>query len=190
MAKKATEIDPRWGEYQGTGIWYSCDGCGTLHPIEETTEFRALLEKLCDDIGASSQEIYASFEIGNPDGRWDIFPEEGFFKFTTADGRASIARYGVVASWNQESHSWLWAWAFPDDWTAPAALEVAKTVHAEGVKHGWQAVTEKYLAVDEDEAWHLTELAAHFSKMPLVYRAKVNEKNWHFFAIERPTWTN
>jgi hypothetical protein len=185
-ATAVQDRDPRWGDYQGEGIWYACDGCGALHETDEDAEFTALLEQVCSDIGESSHALYEEFGIHDSEGRWDVIPEEGLFKFTDADGRIATAPYGVVSSWNEKSHSWMWAWSFPEEWCPnPPRTAVEKTWEI-GAANGWQAVTERLLAVNEHEAWHLTNLVAHLAGWPLVYRARVNDINWHYYAIARP----
>ncbi len=185
-ATSAPDRDPNWGDYDGNGIWYACSGCKTLHETKDTPEFHALLEQLCCDIGASSREIYDMLGIGTGEGRWDVNPQEGLFTFTDPHGRVSIAPYGVVASWNERSHSWMWAWGFPENWFPEPALAASVRTLAAGKENGWQAVTERLLAVNEHEAWHLTKLVAHVNGWPLTYRAKVNDINWHYYAIARP----
>ena len=186
----APQVDPRWGDYEGEGIWHVCDECGHLKEVEQDADFRNMLEDLCREISASSRELYAAYDIGSGGGRWDVIPSEGLFKFTTADGRVAICDYGVVSSWNPDTHSWMWGWGFPDGWIAAKALAAVNVAHRAGVSNGWQAVTERLLAVNEHEAWHLTNLVAHLNGWPLVYRARVNERNCHYFALSRPTWAN
>ncbi len=177
-------------DYDGEGIWFACPDCGALHPTGDDTEFRDLIEQLCCEIGASSRALYDEFGVTDPDGSWNAHPEEKLFRFTNSDGRIALAEYGVVGSWNPDSHSWLWAWGFPEDWFPEPALEVANRLYDAGLDNGWQATTERTLAVNEHEAWHLTNLAAHVSEFPMTYRAKVNDKNWHYFALSRPRWAH
>lgn len=185
-----TTRDPRWGDYQGTGIWRPCPDCGALHEIDEDLGFRALLETLCTTVGQSSAEISDAFDIGRTGGRWTTNDAEALFSFTTASGRLAVAPYGVVASWNAQNHSWMWAWGFPEGWCQPPALAVAQMTFDEGTRKGWEAATSRLLCVNQHEAWHLTKLAAHVADLPLVYRAPVNDKNWHYFAIGRPAWVS
>ena len=190
-ASAAPQVDPRWGDYEGEGIWYVCDDCGHLTEIEdEDGDFRNLLEDLCEQVSQSSRDMYTAFDIGSGGGRWDVLPDDGLFKFTNANGRVAISSYGVVSSWNENTHSWMWAWGFPDGWTKPKALEAVNAAYRAGVTNDWQAVTKRLLAVNEHEAWHLTNLVAHLNGWPMVYRARVNEMNWHYFALSRPVWAN
>ena len=187
---KRRKNDEPPAEYSGEGIWVVCPDCGNRHEIDEDPDFRQLLERLCGEIGQSSQEIYGEFGIGSSEGRWDVLPEEPLFKFTDGNGRTAVAPYGIVASWNPDTDSWLWAWAFPEDWVPAPARTVAERLRKVGEEEGWEAATSRELAVNEHEAWHLTELAAHIAGYPLVYRARVNEQNWHYYAIDRLRWTN
>ena len=143
-----------------------------------------------EDVGLTSRAIYEEFQIGKEGGRWDALPEEGYIRFTLEDGRTSYASYGVAASWAQHSHSWLWSWAMPDGWVHENASVVSKRAYDFGLERDWNAMTTKSLLVNEHEAWNLTKMVAHLSDMPLVYRAKVNDINWHYFALSRPSWSN
>ncbi len=178
-------------DYDGEGVWYHCGNCDARHAIDETPEYRNLIEDLCTTVSDSSRELYERLGIGSGDGRWDVLPDEGLFKFTTAEGRSAIAEYGVVGSWNDQTHSWLWTWAMPEDWLTPASRRVCETLKARAdTEKDWEPVQWGTLFVNEHEAWHLTNLAAWVNNMPMVYRAKVNDLNWHYFAIAEPRWTN
>lgn len=185
-----SQKNERWGDYQGEGIWTARPDNAGAHRVKETEEFRALLSELCEDIGQTSREIYDEFQIGREGGRWDALPDQGYIRFTLEDGRTSYAGYGVAASWAEHSHSWLWSWAMPRDWVHPHAQVVAKRAFDFGREKGWDALTTKSLLVNEHEAWNLTKMVAYLSDMPLVYRAKVNDINWHYFALSRPSWSN
>lgn len=178
------------GDYEGEGVWYECGNCEAVHEIEEAPSYRRLIEDLCRDVGESSRAIMEEFDIYGA-GRWNALREEGLFKFTTEDGRTCIAPYGTVASWNDVSHSWLWAWAMPEGWIEDAEKAVCLKLKARADEEGdWDPVEYPRLFVNEHEAWHLTNLAAWVNDMPLTYRAKVNEINWQYFAIGRPKWTH
>lgn len=176
--------------YEGEGVWYRCDERGSVHEIEEAPAYRGLIEDLCRSVSQSSDEAYDRFGIRG-EGRWDVIEREGLFKFTNADGRVAMGPYGVVASWNDKTHSWLWTWAMPDDWIELEARKVCARLKERAEEEGnWEPVERGTLYVNEHEAWHLTNLAAWVSDMPMVYRARVNEKNWHYFAIGPLKWTN
>ncbi|WP_299722410.1 DUF6882 domain-containing protein [uncultured Tateyamaria sp.] len=176
-------------DYDGDGMWRECLDCGTVHKIEESAQFRILIEQLCCEIGNSSDALYKEFRIGEPDGFWNVDPEKALFKFTQADGTTSFARYGVIGSYNQNTHSWLWGWGFPEDWMPQSVLRIAEQCHDHCATQGWTPGTERMLLVNAHEAWHLTKLAAHVAGLPMVYRAAVNETNYHYFAMERPVWS-
>ena len=188
--RKKLRDDTPQHDYDCDGIWWICPDCNNPHRVDETAEFRHLLEDLCTKIGESSNEIYEAFDLLSPDGTWQVQDEQALFKFPTARGQSCFARYGLVASWNGDTHSWMWAWGMPDGWVHPYAVEVADHAREVGEQKGWGALTSRLLLVDEHEAWHLTKLTAHLSDMPLVYRAKVNDVNYHYYAIERPVWAS
>ncbi len=179
-----------WGDYEGAGIALICPDCSAPHMLEETPQFRALLEHLCQEIGDSSQKIYDEFNLLG-EGSWEVQPEEDMLKFKDAGGKTCYAHYGLIASWNETTHSWMWAWGMPEAWGTPeACLGVVRALCDRAKAEDWQAATERMLLVNEHEAWHLTKLAAHISDMPLVYRGKVNDANWHFYAIGQLRWAS
>lgn len=189
-ATVAPQIDPRWGDYDGEGIWYVADDGGALIQTEDCPAFRSMLERLGRNVSRTSRSLYEAFGIGSKGGRWDVLPEQGLFKFTGADGRVAMANYGVVSSWNADTHSWMWGWGFPDGWVSSKALEPVNLAYRAGLGNDWQAVTKRLLAMNEHEAWHLTSLVAHLNGWPLVYRAQVNDINWHYFALSHPAWVH
>ncbi len=182
-----TVRDERWGDYEGKGIWAPCD-CGNLHEVEQDHEFVDVMEEQCCAIGDSSQALYNEFFINELNGRWDVVPSQARFTFTRENGQQCHARYGVVGSYNQVTHSWMWAWHFPEGWEEKPALQVANRLCDLGVDKNWQPLIEPILFVNDHEAWHMAKLAAWASGYPMVYRAPVNEKNYQYFAIDRPVW--
>ncbi|MBM7068943.1 DUF6882 domain-containing protein [Actibacterium sp. 188UL27-1] len=70
----------------------------------------------------------------------------------------------------------------------PNALEGVTQSREVGEQKAWDILTNWMLLVDEHAAWHLTKLTAHLSNMSLVYRVKVNDANYHYYAIERRVW--
>lgn len=175
-------------DYDGEGIWYRCRDCGAAHEIDQSADFRSQIADACGAIGSSTAEIYADFGIASPGSRWDLLFETGEMVFTQADGRRSIARCGVVSSWRGENHDWLWSWAHPEAWHSPQMRQIGEDALARGLDEGWDAVTTDRILVNSDEAWHLTSLAAHLSRMPLVYWAQMNDINHWYFALTRPVW--
>lgn len=186
--KKTTDSPPT---YDGEGIWLGCPDCGQAHEKLEDPDFDALMERLCSEVGESSRELYREFGMDSGDGRWDVLPEEGIFKITTPEGRTAHARYGLVASWNSDTHSWLWAWAFPEEWNTPeACLQPVRATRARAEQEGWEAATRRVLRINEHQAWHLTNLVAEVNGFPMTYRGKVNDDNHHYYAVDRLAWAN
>ena len=176
--------DDRHADYDGTGVWLCCPDCNRPHRVEDG-DFADRLEEACEDVGRTSAEIYASYGLNAGGGRWDVFPEAPLIIFTDALGRKIAGRYGVVGSWNETTHSWLWAWGFPEGWLSGPEGAAAHRIRAEGARQDWAALTTRTLLVNAHEAWHLTDLAADVMGWPMVYRVKVNDRNWHFLAIDR-----
>lgn len=192
MSAKATRYSADTPtEYDGEGIWLGCPDCGGAHEKLDDPDFAALLDRLCSEIGASSRSLYSRFGMDACDGRWDVLPREGLFKVTDVQGRTALARYGIVASWNAKSHGWLWAWGFPEAWrTPPPCLAPVHRLKDRAEAMGWRAVTTRHLKVNEHEAWHLTNLTAETNGFPMVYRARVNDVNHHYYAIDLLRWTS
>ncbi|SDE37358.1 hypothetical protein SAMN04488105_10381 [Salipiger thiooxidans] len=179
------------GSYRGEGIWSWCRESNIARELPRTEEFVDTLKWVGAGYHASLPRLYRDFGLSENGGAWEVFPDHGLFKVTTGSGRSWFAEYGLVASWNHETHSWLWAWAFPRDWQVPPPLiTAAGRTCAVGHEMGWAPLVEPSLLVNEREAWALTALAAHVSELPLIYRARVNEVNTHYFAMSTPVWAS
>jgi len=179
------------GTYRGEGIWSWCSESNTARELPRTEDFVDTLKWVGASYHASLPRLYRDFGLSESGGAWEVFPDHGLFKVTTGSGRSWFAEYGLVASWNHETHSWLWAWAFPRDWQVPPPLVAAAgRTCAVGHEMGWAPLAEPSLLVNEREAWALTALAAHVSELPLIYRARVNEVNMHYFAMSTPVWVS
>lgn len=179
---------PDWGDYTGEGIWRVCPSCNAPHEVTDPA-FQNEIQDACYQVSASSQKAYEEFGFSKP-GRWGVDAKNGIFTNTLDAGPRAVAPYGIIGSWNSENHSWLWSWAMSDSWMPAKAKEVAQRFYDVGEEYDWEAVTSKNLLVNEKEAWHLTHLAAYVSGYPIVYRAKVNEINHHYYAIGAMTWEN
>ena len=189
-------VTPGWaaaqrsGGYRGEGLWVYARQTRVAFEQPLCAHFRAARRHACAENDAMLPGLYRDSGLSESGGCWQLFPEEGLFKVTTAQGRSWFARYGLVASWNHDSHSWLWGWAIPPDRGMPAPpLAPVARLREQGALHGWQALTEPALMVNGREGWRLAQMAARSCHMPLVYRACVNEANTHYFVIDQPCWT-
>ncbi|MDO6586310.1 hypothetical protein Q4543_12375 [Salipiger sp. 1_MG-2023] len=182
---------PSAGSYAGTGIWSYSATSHETRELAQPARLRDMLETVAADFQGSLPDLYRAWALDDPRGQWEVWPDEGLFKVTTVSGRIWYARYGLVSSWNHETHSWLWSWAFPREWETPQGiLEPAWALHREAALKGWAPGVEPSLLVNDREAMRLACLAAHVANRPMVYRAKVNEVNTHFFMLEQPVWAN
>jgi hypothetical protein len=179
--------DPRWGDYEGEGIWFVCPDCEALHEVTDV-DFLNRVKVACTEISATTQQLYDAFDFGNPDGRWDVDPELARFHKTAPDGRRASGAYAVVESWNETSHSWLWSWEMGDEWMPAPAKSATKALKALCDAEGWEITTARNLLLNEEESWHITNLAAQAAGFPAVYRAKVNDINHHYFIIDHLKW--
>ena len=186
--KKNRKADP--GKYDGTSIFLECPDCHNYHKAPEIPAFSAAITQACSQMQATTKELYAEFDVLQPDGRWDTLPEEGIFYFTNADGRRSFANYSLVGSWIEDTHSWLWGWNLPETLITTATRRAPDLARAKGEAEDWPVLTTPMLMLNECEAWHMTDFAASLAGHPMVYRAKVNQKAWAFFAIDQLSWEN
>ena len=113
------------GSYRGEGIWSWCHESNTARELPRTEDFADTLKWVGAGYHASLPRLYRDFGLSENGGAWEVFPDHGLFKVTTVSGRSWFAEYGLVASWNHETHSWLWAWAFPRDWQGPPSNAAA-----------------------------------------------------------------
>ncbi|MDX8353888.1 hypothetical protein SLH47_16090 [Cognatiyoonia sp. IB215182] len=174
--------------YEGEGIFLKCPDCDNYHRSPDIPSFDAAIRLACETVGATTQKSYSEYNCLSSDGRWDMLPEEGIFCFTNSDGRRCFADFSLVGSWIEATHSWMWGWNLPDTHITPANRKASDLARAKGEAEGWPCLTTPSLLLNADEAWHLTDLAAFLAGYPMVYRAKVNEKAWAYFAIDQLAW--
>ncbi len=176
--------------YPGAGIFYRCQLCGGIHEADQPDDFLDKVARCSATISASTQDLYRALQIPGEGGRWNIAPQEATFVFTRPGGEKCFADYGLIGSWNPETCSWLWAWHMPDffDTHRPPETELTlvRRLREHGAQWGWQPLTEPLLYLGEPDSWHMADLAADLAGWPMVYRAKVNDSNYHYFAISRP----
>ncbi|EIE51512.1 hypothetical protein AL036_07350 [Salipiger aestuarii] len=182
---------PSWGDYAGEGIWSYHATNREIRELAMPARVRDLMTRVAEGYVERLPALYTDWSLDDPRGQWEAFPEQQVFRVTTVKRRVWYARYGLLSSWNHETHSWLWAWAFPKDWKMPAGVVApAWALHREAARKGWAAGLEPSLLVNEGEAMRLACLAAHVSGLPLIYRARVNAVNTQFFVLEQPVWAS
>lgn len=172
--------------YDGEGIFLSCPDCHNYHRAPENAAFDAAIKTACAEVGDTTQQRYKEFGCLDPNGRWDMLPDEGIFYFTNADSPRCFGNFSLVGSWIAHTHSWMWGWNLPQ--ITPATRKAPDLARAKGEAEGWPCLTNSSLLLNQEEAWHLTDLAASLAGYPMVYRAKVNEKAWAYFAIDELVW--
>jgi len=177
-------------DYTGEAVFVQCAECGGYHEAPKIEAYQNALETACNVVSESSHQIGEAFGLGQPDGRWDMAPDDGVFYFTNADGRRSFAEFSLVGSWIERTHSWLWGWALPDTHITERTRKAPDLARAKGEAEGWPCLTTPYLMLNANEAWHLTKYSAWLAGYPLVYRASVNEKAKAYFAIDQLRWAN
>jgi hypothetical protein len=185
----AAQAEPRenWGDYAGEGIWWICPDCNSPHEVKDQAFFEHV-QNACEEISDSTRKLYEDFGFLDSGGRWDIDPDNGIFIKTTAEGRKASGKYGVVGSWNEKTHSWLWSWQMDNSWMPQAATIAAQELKKRGEKEDWIITSASHLLLNEHETWHITNLAAKAAGFSAAYRAKVNDINHHFFIINQLEW--
>ncbi|MEL6451803.1 MAG: DUF6882 domain-containing protein [Pseudomonadota bacterium] len=174
--------------YAGEGTFLGCPSCGGYHRAPDIPAFEAAMEEACAQVSDSTDRLYEAFNIGAPDGRWDMVPADGVFWFTQSCGRRCYAQFSLVGSWIEDTHSWMWGWHLPDSHITDATRKAPDLARAAGAAHGWVCLTTPTLLLDDAGAWHMTKYAARCAGHPLVYRAKVNDRAWAYFAMDTPVW--
>lgn len=102
--------------------------------------------------------------------RFDWDDEDAVFTLGEPALPALRARMCVVGSWGRSSESWLWSWA------NPAYAEKARTPLVKVKRFGEDAGLKQLIrplleAATEEDAWHLTALAARVLDAEAAYRA-------------------
>lgn len=177
--------DPETDAAEGppeAGIWYFCD-MADEYLLDETETFGALVRTACASLEATNAEIYQSIRLAEQGGRYDYDGETGLMRFTDAAGHAHDAKFQRVGTWLPASGSFMWNWGQTGERVQGEAVDQARSF---GQKHDMPVLTSKMLWVDEADAWHLTDVVAYLSGLPMTYRAKVGERTWTYFALERP----
>jgi len=173
---------------EARGIKIECPDCGEIHAPPEIEAFDDLVRTACIAVSETVQPLYQKFGMRDPGGRWDIDDQKGLIFWTNAEGRVSRAHYQFVGRWLDKNGSFKWGWDHPH---ATEATEIAaQRVFEYGEERGFPVLTSNLLIVDQDNAWHMADVAAYLSGLPGVYRAKVNDVAWQYFAFSEPEWVD
>lgn len=114
---------------------------------------------------------------------WNADLNEGWLRWTFADGRVMQAEVQVVGTYNTANGTFLWGWDHP---SVPEPLRrAAKLAQALGAKENFLRLTSRTVACTEDEAWQFTALAAQLDDATGAYRGNANG-TWVYMAYGRP----
>lgn len=125
-----------------------------------------------DEISArANAELRAKNEAN--DARWGIGDwsadlERGTLSFATRDGGRIQAEVQVIGTYVAARRSWMWAWDHPSV-PAPRAVH-ARLVRQFAQAQGLEAMLQRTMEIDQEEAWGFTGLAAHLAGAAGAYR--------------------
>ncbi|MEO0623887.1 MAG: DUF6882 domain-containing protein [Pseudomonadota bacterium] len=163
-----------------------CPRCGAYHAAKPDSSFDALVEDACAAVTSTTQQLYEAFEIGRTGGRWHLDREAGEIVWSGRDRPEARAPFHAIGGWIEATGSWLWAWGHTHMKDGPTLA--ADRARLCGERRGMPILTEPYLIVSADDAWHLTSIGAFLAELPGTYRAKVNDKAWAYWAFGEPRW--
>ena len=168
------------------GIELECPECGNYHPAPDDPAFEELLRVACDTVTQTTDQMYHKFRILEPGGRWDTDDENGVIWWTNEDGAIARADYNFVGGWIEATESFKWGWDHPH--STAATIGASDRLKLYGEEHCHSVLTTNLLLVTEHDTWHLAKITAFLSNLPGVYRAKVNDRAWAYFAFAEPSW--
>lgn len=144
----------------------------------ETLRLRTALAWLQERTAAESK----GWALGSEE-NWNADLDEGWLRWTFADGRVMQAEVQVVGTYNTANGTFLWGWDHP---SVPEPLRrAAKLAQALGAREYFLRLTTRTIACTEDEAWQFTALAAKLDDATGAYRGNANG-TWVYMAYGRP----
>lgn len=114
---------------------------------------------------------------------WNADLDEGWLRWTFADGRVMQAEVQVVGTYNTADGTFLWGWDHP---SVPVSLRrAANLAQALGAKENFLRLTSRTVACTEGDAWQFAALAAQLDDATGAYRGNANG-TWVYMAYGRP----
>lgn len=110
---------------------------------------------------------------------WNVDLNEGWLRWSFADGRILQADVQVIGTYNTRDGSFLWGWDHP---SVPAPLrQAAQGVRAWGEARAEQALTTRSVSATEQQAWEWTALAAQQYGASGAYRGR-SDATWVYMV--------
>jgi hypothetical protein len=103
-------------------------------------------------------------------GTWNFDQDLGTIEWQFPDGRVAQAPMQIIGTFNPKDGTFLWAWDHPS--IQEPLREHAKLVREFGRKHGIRKLTERKVAVTEDEAWEFVAIANRLAAANGGYRVE------------------
>lgn len=108
---------------------------------------------------------------------------EGWLRWTFADGRVMQAAVQVIGTYNTKTSSFMWGWDHP---SIPEALRrAARQVQTLDQELSIERWTTRTVNCNEEDAWQFTALAAQQDSAAGAYRGDANG-TWVYMSFGEP----
>lgn len=150
-------------------------------PEDQTPETQRLSAAL-SWLQSKTAEHGATWGLGS-EANWNLDMNDGWLRWTFADGRVMQAAVQVVGTYNTKTSSFMWGWDHP---SVPEPLRrAAQQVQTLGQELGIERWTTRTVNCTEDDAWQFTALAAQRDSAAGAYRGDANG-TWVYMSIGEP----
>ncbi|WP_137919720.1 DUF6882 domain-containing protein [Hydrogenophaga sp. 2FB] len=123
--------------------------------------------------------------LGN-ESNWNLDMNEGWLRWTFADGRVVQAAVQVIGTYNTKNNSFLWGWDHP---SVPQPLRrAAQHIHTLGQELGIERWITRAVNCTQDEAWQFSALAAQQDGASGAYRGD-SKGTWVYMCFSEPQAT-
>ena len=134
--------------------------------MAKTEEYQTLLAQSMEELRLKTELHNADWGLGTAD--WSVDQELGQIVFSRNDAIVATAPVQIVATYNSQDNTWLWAWDHPS--VVPELAEHAKVVQEYGKENFIEELTTRKLTCTVEEAWELTALACKLCAAQGAYR--------------------
>lgn len=100
---------------------------------------------------------------------WQVDQNAGIIQFERKDGAMITAPVQIIGAWNPRTSIFRWAWDHP--MVVQRLRNDAERTRWFGEKHGIDELTQRWLKMEEKEAWQMTAVAMKVNGAYGVYRA-------------------
>jgi len=148
-------------------------------PEDQTPETQRLSAALTW-LQRQSAEHSANWGLGG-EASWNLDMNEGWLRWTFADGRVVQAAVQVVGTYNTKNNSFMWGWDHPS--VHEPLRRAAQRVRLLGQELSVPRWTTRTVYCTEDEAWQFTALAAQQDGAAGAYRGNANG-TWVYMSFD------